>query len=431
MPFDTPVFSPPAAQEAGGQAATLAVALPAAEPAVLRVGLVGCGGFARFAARQYRRLPGVSIEAVADIDAAAAARAASELEAAVLPPREVLGHPSLDLIYIATPPAIHFQQAAAALAAGRHVLVEKPLATTVADAEELAALAAREGLVCVANLLERYCPLAEVVRRLIESRLLGGLVHGLFVNEAADEGLRPEHWFWDRDTSGGIFVEHGVHFFDLVASWLGAGRVVAAARGVRWPPGVDAFENGDGETGGGEPFEEQVVCTCRYPANHALALPGEPRHAHSGILFHFEHGFHQPSLLDRQEMRLVFERGEVSLFDWVPTRGTLRALLDDEAVAAVSSLLPHAVVRTSERLPGGPRRVRGRFREWEATALAVIDFASGGDKMAVYAGAVCDLAADQIARIRDPHHLRRLTEADCVAAVALACEADRLAQGCS
>jgi predicted dehydrogenase len=50
----------------------------------------------------------------------------------------------------------------------------------------------------------------------------------LFLNEAGDEGLGPEHWFWDRDTSGGIFVEHGVHFFDLVASWLGAGHVVAA-----------------------------------------------------------------------------------------------------------------------------------------------------------------------------------------------------------
>jgi hypothetical protein len=57
-----------------------------------------------------------------------------------------------------------------------------------------------------------------------------------------------------------------------------------------------------------------------------------------------------------------------------------------------------------------------------------IDFSPGGDKMAVYAAAVRDLAADQIARIRDPAHARRLTEADSVAAVALACEADRLAQ---
>jgi predicted dehydrogenase len=369
---------------------------------------------------QYRTLPGVSIEAVADVNPAAAERTAADLDAAVLPAAEVLTHPALDLVYIATPPACHFEQAAAALSAGRHVLVEKPLATTLDQARELERLAAERGLVCVANLLERYCPLAETVRRLRRSRLLGDLIHGLFINEAADEGLNPGHWFWDRSVSGGIFVEHGVHFFDLVTSWLGQGRVVSAARSVRRPAGPA------GNGGGG--CEEQVMCTCRYPADHALILPGESASADPGILFHFEHGFHQASLLDRQEMRLVFERGEVRLFDWVPTHGTVRALVDDEAAAALTALLPGAKARITERLPAGREVVRGRFREWRATAVIEIEFSSGSDKMAVYAAAVRDLAADQIARIRDPAHERRLTEADSVAAVALAAEADRLAR---
>lgn len=422
MPFE--IVPAPAPPEETGQAATLPVpvALPASSPTVLRVGLVGCGGFARFAVSSYRRLPGVSIEAVADVNRAAAERAAAELDAALLSPDDVLSHRGLDLVYIATPPDCHFEQAAAALSAGHHVLVEKPLATTLNDARELERLASERGLVCVANLLERYCPLAETVRRLLASRLLGDLIHGLFVNEAADEGLGPGHWFWSRSVSGGIFVEHGVHFFDLVASWLGSGRVVAATRSVRRPAGPPA--NGDG----GAWVEEQAVCTCRYPSNHVLELPGEHRPEQGGILFHFEHGFHQPSLLDRQEMRLVFERGEVRLFDWVPTRGTLRALVDDEAAAALGALLPGATVRKAEPLAGGGRIVRGRFREWPATAVVEIDFAAGGDKMSVYAAAVRDLAADQIARIRDPAHVRRLTEADSVSAVALACEADRLAQ---
>ena len=415
MPIETLPLS------AAGAATLVAPATRAtATPAVLRVGLVGCGGFARFAVGQYRTLPGVSIEAVADVNPAAAERTAADLDAAVLPAAEVLTHPALDLVYIATPPACHFEQAAAALSAGRHVLVEKPLATTLDQARELERLAAERGLVCVANLLERYCPLAETVRRLRRSRLLGDLIHGLFINEAADEGLNPGHWFWDRSVSGGIFVEHGVHFFDLVTSWLGQGRVVSAARSVRRPAGPA------GNGGGG--CEEQVMCTCRYPADHALILPGESASADPGILFHFEHGFHQASLLDRQEMRLVFERGEVRLFDWVPTHGTVRALVDDEAAAALTALLPGAKARITERLPAGREVVRGRFREWRATAVIEIEFSSGSDKMAVYAAAVRDLAADQIARIRDPAHERRLTEADSVAAVALAAEADRLAR---
>jgi predicted dehydrogenase len=386
-----------------------------APAATIRLGLVGCGAFARFSMARYRTLPGVTIQAVADIDPAAAARAAAELAATAMPPDAVLTAPDVDLVYLATPPATHFPQAKAALEAGKHVLVEKPMATTVADAEALAALAAGRGRVCVANLVERYNPLAAAVREVIRSRLLGDLVHGLFVNEAADEGLGRRHWFWDRRASGGIFVEHGVHFFDLVAFWLGAGTVVAAARSVR-PP---APAGGDSAAGDAT-VEEQVLGTCRY-------APPAGGDRHGGVLFHFEHGFHQPSRLDRQELRLVFERGELRLYDWVPTHGEVRGLLDDAAAERLARLLPSATVRVVERLDGAAREVRGRFRPFEAAAVVDIRFTTGRDKLGIYGDVVGALAADQIAWIRDPTHERRLTEADSAAAVAMACDADRLA----
>jgi predicted dehydrogenase len=196
----------------------------------------------------------VTIAAVADIDATAAARAAHELGAPAHTPDAVLTASDLDVVYIATPPALHFQQAKRALESGKHVLVEKPLATTVADARELDALSTRHGRVCVANLVERYNPLTDCVKRVIEGGLLGDLLHGLFVNEAADEGLAPAHWFWNREMSGGIFIEHGVHFFDLVASWLGEGHVVSAARSLR------------------EPAARRRPCGCLHAA-HRAALP--------------------------------------------------------------------------------------------------------------------------------------------------------------
>lgn len=368
---------------------------------VLRVGLVGCGAFARFSVAQYRRLPDVCIAGVADIDAAAAKRAATELEAEPRSPEALLTSPDIDLVYIATPPGLHHRQARAALQSGRHVLVEKPLATTLPDARALEEMAVRSHLVCVANLIERYNPLARAVRRLIDSRILGSLLHGLFVNEAADEGLSREHWFWNRDMSGGIFIEHGVHFFDLVASWLGQGTVISAARSLR--PETDGDPRG--------PVEEQVVCTCRY----------------GGVLFHYEHGFHQPSRMDRQEMRLVFERGEVRLFDWVPTHGELRGLVGDADIDVLTSTFPGSEVRIIERYEGSDRRMRGRFQTFEAAALVEIRFGLGLEKLDLYGQVVHDLAADQIAWIRDPAHVRTLTEADSVACVAMACDADRLA----
>lgn len=384
----------------------------------LRVGLVGCGAFARFSMARYRQLPGVAIRAVADIDPAAAQRAATELEAEVLAADALLVAPDVDLVYIATPPALHFRQARTALEAGKHVLVEKPLATTRTDAETLAVIAEREGRCCVANLVERYNPLADAVRDVIRSRLLGELLHGLFINEAADEGLARRHWFWDRGVSGGIFVEHGVHFFDLVAYWLGHGEVVAAARSMR--PPVPGSGNGSAA-----PVEEQVMCTCRYMAKGSGGQEADDGHA--GVLFHFEHGFHQPARMDRQEMRLVFERGELRLFDWVPTHGELRVLLDEAAAKQLAALLPAVSVRTVERFEGESRHVRGRFRSFDTTGLAEMSFTVGKDKLGIYGDVVRDLAADQIAWIRDPGHRRRLTEAEGVASVAMACDADRMA----
>jgi predicted dehydrogenase len=380
----------------------------------LRVGLVGCGAFARFSLAQYRQLPGVTIAAVADIDATAAARAAHELGAEAHTPDAVLTAADLDLVYIATPPALHFRQAKQALETGKHVLVEKPLATTVADARELDSLSTRQGRVCVANLVERYNPLADCVKRVIEGGLLGDLLHGLFVNEAADEGLAPSHWFWNRETSGGIFVEHGVHFFDLVAYWLGEGHVVSAARSLREPSAADGA------------VEEEVMCTCRYPRPRAAGGKGVCMR-HTGLLFHFEHGFHQASRMDRQEMRLVFERGELRLFDWVPTHGLVRALLDEAAAEALAGLLPNAAIHRVESYEGQARQARGRFKPFLAAGLVEIRFTTGLDKLGIYAQVVRDLAADQLAWIRDPCHARRLTEADSVASVAMACAADRMA----
>jgi hypothetical protein len=71
--------------------------------------------------------------------------------------------------------------------------------------------------------------------------------------------------------------------------------------------------------------------------------------------------------------------------------------------------------------------MRGRFKPFEASSLVEITFSSGLDKMETYARAVRDLAADQIAWIRDRSHCRRVTEANGVAAVATACAADTLA----
>ena len=81
----------------------------AREASPVRVGLIGCGAFSRFSMYHYRTLPGVSIDMVADIQPDAAHRAAAELGAKDVASETILACPDIDLVYIATPPALHFQ----------------------------------------------------------------------------------------------------------------------------------------------------------------------------------------------------------------------------------------------------------------------------------------------------------------------------------
>ena len=219
------------------------------DTASVGIGVIGCGGFALFACGHFTKIPGVRIAAAADVVDAAAQRLAGEFEGArVLSVEDLVCDPEVDLVYIATPPSLHHPQAMMALQAGKHVICEKPLAVTLEQADEMIAAARAQNRVLVANLMQRHNPLADMVKGLVDSGVLGDVLHGYFENYAGDERLGPSHWFWDPDVSGGIFIEHAVHFFDLFESWLGKGTVEAAQLCMR--PGTD--------------MEDQHLCTVRY-----------------------------------------------------------------------------------------------------------------------------------------------------------------------
>lgn len=362
----------------------------------IRLGVIGCGGFGLFALQQFAQVPGVEAVGMAatmrPASLAAAARFGIENVDEI---GDLLRRDDVDLVYIATPPFLHHAQAMAAIEAGKHVIVEKPLATTVAQADEMLAAAHARDRLLVANLMQRYNPLADSVRKLVDTRLLGDPLHGFFENYASDENLPADHWFWDRSKSGGIFIEHGVHFFDLFESWLGQGAVEAAQVGVR--PGTA--------------IEEQVQATVRYG---------------SESLVNFYHGFHQTGRMDRQELRLVFEQGDVTLFDWVPTHVRLRAIVDERRTRELCELFPHARIDVNAYYGGKDRACRARGRDLDV--YQSIDLAAGGiPKSHLYGQLLRALMADQVAWIRDRSHRRVITERNGRDSLAVACAADALA----
>jgi len=126
------------------------------------------------------------------------------------------------LVIIASPPARHFEQAAAALRAGTAVFCEKPLTTRVADAEALAQLAKQTGRMLAVGMVRRYFPATRVLRDLIRSGAIGEIREfRCFEGGPFDWPVRSASYF-NRDTSGGgVLMDIGVHALDLLGWWFG------------------------------------------------------------------------------------------------------------------------------------------------------------------------------------------------------------------
>ncbi|MFO0960707.1 MAG: Gfo/Idh/MocA family oxidoreductase [Isosphaeraceae bacterium] len=362
------------------------------------LGVLGCGGFGLFAVQQFVQVPGVKLVGMAGTHRPASLAAAARFGVENQDDLDAFfARGDIDLVYIATPPFLHHPQAKAALLAGKHVIVEKPLTMDVAQADELIGIARDRDLLVIANLMQRYNPLFGMVRRLVDCKLLGEALYGSFLNCASDENLPAEHWFWDRSRSGGIFIEHGVHFFDLFNGWFGPGRVVASQTVAR--PGTS--------------IEEQVHCTARY---------GE------SALVDFDHGFHQAGRMDRQELRIVFERGDLALFDWVPTRARIHALADERQTRELCEIFPGARIDVEASYGGADRSTRGRGKSIEASQRIDLSYGDGQPKSPLYCRLLRDMMADQAAWIRDRSHRRVVTEVNGRDSLAMACEADALAR---
>jgi polar amino acid transport system substrate-binding protein len=206
-------------------------ASPAGSPTgLVGVGAVGAGAFARSVLfPTLRRQAGLRLRTVAAATGVSAARCARRFgfERATTDPADVLADPDVQAVLVLTPHRLHAGLAAAALKAGRHVFVEKPLCVTEEELRDLAALyrSREDGPLLTVGFNRRFSPLAARLRE--ELAGVGPLVLAYRVNAGA---LPATHWLAAPD-EGGRIVGEGCHFVDL-ATFLTRSvpvRVFAAA----------------------------------------------------------------------------------------------------------------------------------------------------------------------------------------------------------
>ncbi|MEU6740235.1 Gfo/Idh/MocA family protein [Streptosporangium sandarakinum] len=192
----------------------------------LRLGLVGAGAVGVLHAEAAPRVPGVRVGAVCDVDPEAARRVAAPHGAPVYPDhRALLSSGEVDAVVVATPHALHTAIVCEAAAAGLHVLVEKPMATSLADCDLMIAACAAAGVRLAVGHVQRFLPdKAAAMAALADGRIGAPLMMSDRRGSDYRRGSRPG-WFLDPGLSGGgVFINIGAHSVDRLV-WLSGRRV--------------------------------------------------------------------------------------------------------------------------------------------------------------------------------------------------------------
>ncbi|KAA0018840.1 Gfo/Idh/MocA family oxidoreductase [Salinicola corii] len=193
----------------------------------LNIGLIGTGymgkahAIALHAAPRVFTLPALPVcDLLAETDAALAASRASELGFARATGdwRELVADPAIDVVDICAPNFLHESMALAAIAAGKHVYSEKPLALTTASAERMTVAAERAGVKTLVGFNYIRNPATQLAREIIASGEIGELVHfrGRHNEDYLADPELPHNWRTRRDTAGsGALGDVGSHILNM------------------------------------------------------------------------------------------------------------------------------------------------------------------------------------------------------------------------
>ncbi|MFZ4475972.1 MAG: Gfo/Idh/MocA family protein [Saprospiraceae bacterium] len=262
---------------------------------IFNIGIIGYGGFGKFLHTQWSLLDGVRVMAIAETRASKLPR--SEDIKIFTDWRALLRDPEVQLIAIVTQPDTHEEIAKACMLAGKHVLIEKPLAIGLSAAQNILETRDQTGMVAGVNFMMRFNPLLQTIREFTQNGVFGKLRRVDVENYAQSELLPPEHWFWNRNRSGGILIEHAVHFIDLV-------HFIAPAAIVK----VNGLKHDNNRQ-----QEDQIMANVVYE---------------DGLMATHYHAFTRPGFFETTKIKLAFDLADLELHGWIPLWGELTCLVN-------------------------------------------------------------------------------------------------------
>ncbi|RYE40563.1 MAG: hypothetical protein EOP48_24610, partial [Sphingobacteriales bacterium] len=222
---------------------------------------------------------------------------------------------------------------------------------------------------------------------------LGELRQAEVSNYAQDSSLPPDHWFWNRDFSGGIMVEHGVHFFDVINS--------LTTQQVLRVNGVSSWRN-PGQ-------QDQVSATVQYDG---------------GLIAQHYHSFSGPDFFEQTTIRLQFDLARVEINGWIPMSGSVTALVEGSC-GVLFNTLPEWKLADVKALEHSDREqgISAAGIRYPVDHILTGSFKLSATKSDIYGKCVQDILADLIRLIEDESYSPRVTIQDAVASLTTALKA--------
>lgn len=200
----------------------------------IRIGIIGAGGYGRSARQYLRNTSEYDIVACMDVRPAAARAAAREENAASYTDLQAcLAHEGLEAVSINTPVLLHARHARAALEAGKHVFMTKPVANRSRDALQLLRLAEHRNLALMIGHHARHGAAKNFVRKMVKGKTLGRVCN-VVATSCSSGGLEQKAGDWrvqPNENPGGPMLQCGIHTIDFLISLFGnVTRVMAMMR---------------------------------------------------------------------------------------------------------------------------------------------------------------------------------------------------------
>lgn len=336
----------------------------------IKIGVIGLGRFGQFLIESFQDSAHAQIMAISD----PVEKVTSEVGERFKISRKysdysmILKDPLVELIIIATPPSTHSEIAIKALKAGKHIWLEKPPAIKSSELQKVIKLAARYKKRAFVDFELRYSPIWQSLNEINKKSIFGPAESIVLENFASDSGLPPEHWFWDRSISGGIFVEHNIHFFDILFSIFGKGELLFA-----------------------KSFQREKHVEDRIFAGLILD---------KRIWTNVYHSFNKSSRLEKFINRVTFQKGYINVKGWIPEELTGSGLVTKANYEKLQEIFPQSALRADRNLK---RTVfSGNWQTFQADMFVEIKWKLPYEKKINYSKLVNSVLNDVVRSINDP-----------------------------